>query len=60
MTDGVDIFSEETLNSLMGRSLQEWFLKDDGIHFTPDDGKTLIIAGRFALAVLIAEEQSVH
>lgn len=60
MTDGVDIYSEETLNGLIGRSLRDWHLGDDGIHFSLDDGRILIFAGRFAIAVLQAEEPCLH
>ena len=42
---------EKVLNGILGRSLLDWKLSDDAMHFTLDDGTVLIFSGRFAIAV---------
>jgi hypothetical protein len=56
-TDESDSVSEELLNSLVGRTLKEWHLGEDGLYFGLDDGRKIFVV---AMAVTIAEEPCLH
>lgn len=47
-----DIVREELLNSLMGRTLRNWYV-DDGLYFVLDDGRKIFLV---ALAVVGAKD----
>lgn len=50
----------DVLNGIMGRALVGWHLGDGGIHFDLDDGRVLVLAGAFVVAVYAAEENVLH
>lgn len=52
--------NDESLDSLMGRSIVEWSLCDEGMHFTLDDGRSVIFAGAFVIGIYAAEDAVVH
>jgi len=48
------------MDGLIGRALIGWSMQDDGMHFDLDDGRVVVIAGMFALAVFTPKSVVVH
>ena len=51
---------EKVLKGILGRTLADWKLCDDGMHFTLDDGTILIFAGMFSIAVFRPTKDIIH
>ena len=51
---------EAVMNGLIGRQLLGWSMQEDGMHFDLDDGRVVVIAGVFALAVFTPKSVVVH
>lgn len=50
----------ELMDSMLGRMLTHWSIGDGGLHFTLDDGRTVIFAGHFVIAIMDSEEPCLH
>ena len=55
-----DLVNDHIMDSLVGRHITGWSNGDDGLHFHLDDGKICIISGRFWLAVVGVNGDSIH
>lgn len=53
-----DEIYEDVMNSLIGRTILEWSMGDDGLHFRMSDGRIAIFGGAFYIAVV--DEKTVH
>lgn len=55
---------KDVMDSLIGRSLVDWHSGEDGMHFTLDDGRTVIFAtvggGIIVIGVFHPEEMQLH
>lgn len=52
-----DTVSEDILNGLLGRTLTEWHVSDEGLCFALDDGRKIYVV---ALAVKFPDEDTLH
>lgn len=46
------------MDSLIGRTITDWSLGDEGLHFHMSDGRIAVIVGMFYMAVL--DEKTLH
>ena len=51
---------EAVLNGTIGRTLTGWQQCEGGMHFVLDDGRVLMVVGKFVIAVFKPELGSVH
>ena len=52
---------EAVMDGVVGRTLTGWKQCEGGMHFTLDDGRVLIVAGSFVLAVFRpVEKTAIH
>ena len=56
----MDQAESDLLDSVIGRMVSAWHLGDGGLHFTLDDGRTVIFAGSFVVGIMEAEESCLH
>ena len=50
----------EVMSSIVGRSIQQYWITPEGLHFNLDDGRVVVFAGNFVVAVVHQYEPTVH
>ncbi|OGT57542.1 MAG: hypothetical protein A3E01_08370 [Gammaproteobacteria bacterium RIFCSPHIGHO2_12_FULL_63_22] len=58
--DQTSTADEAVLNGIMGHALTSWELGDGGMHFALDDGRQIIFARSFVIAVIVPKAAVVH
>lgn len=57
MADGEE---PEVLTDLKGRRIRAVTVTEDGMHIDLDDGRTVVIAGSFCVAVMAPRDMALH
>ena len=50
----------EVMSSIVGRSIQQYWITPEGLHFNLDDGRVVIFVGQFIVSVAMLDKTTLH